>query len=110
MTIEHHADAILRAAGMTLTIETLAEAIHNGRSGIPWKATSQQDLSFRDARSVLTAIEQAGCVIVPMEATPEMQSKLQDVFDRYEIFTADAAGVWAALLSAAPKIQHSEGE
>lgn len=37
-------------------VDTIAKAIHEARSPIPWEVTSQQDLAHRDARAALSAM------------------------------------------------------
>lgn len=87
---------------MTLSLDQLAEAIHTARSGIPWEVTSQQDLAFRDAHAVLTAIEQAGYVVVPREATEQMIAAGLETNNRFG--KRAMGGIWSAMLQSAPKI------
>ncbi len=71
-------------------------------------------------RSLLTAIEQAGYVVVPREATTAMQNAAIDVDSRKLGYIAPLGfrcspqqlfeRCYSAMLSAAPKVQHSGGE
>lgn len=112
---------------MTLTIETLAEAMQNavirddegefprlfdllGFSGENKARTVTRSL----AAAVLTAIEQAGYVVVPREATEAMVDAWveadwpeEDGMSQSRRNALAAQADWSAMLSAAPK---SEGE
>lgn len=118
---------------MTLSVETLAEAMQNavirddegefprlldllGFSGENKARTVTRGL----ATAAFTAIEQAGYVVVPREASDEMIQNAWQQIDwilgpdpRPEGCTStfdDVRDAYDAALSAAPKIQHSEGE
>ncbi|WP_200922033.1 hypothetical protein [Novosphingobium sp. Leaf2] len=47
------------AQPVTPDLYAAAKAIHEGRSDIPWEATINQDLAYRDARAALSAAETA---------------------------------------------------
>lgn len=46
--------------------ERVARAIHEGRSGIPWECTSQQDLAYRDANAALSIISEREQALVTL--------------------------------------------
>ncbi|EQA96817.1 hypothetical protein [Sphingobium baderi] len=72
-------------------VELVARAIHDGRSGIPWEITIQQDLAYRDARAALKALR---------EPTPEMVDAGRAYFDG-DFSPMHAENCWSAMLSAA---------
>jgi len=73
-------------------VDLVARAIHDGRSGIPWEITIQQDLAYRDARAALKALR---------EPTPEMVDAGNRTAGREAQWHCSVEEIWSAMLSAA---------
>ncbi len=90
---------------MTLTIETLAEAIMDAWDG----DEPVKDACVTAARNIITAIEQAGYVVVPRKSEPAMcsmgyiVSEFSDYLSDEEV-QSDFSLIWEAMIAAAPKI------
>lgn len=96
-------------------VERMARAIYEQRNGYgctPWniRSRSHRDPYLADAAASLRAIEEAGAVVVPKEATGEMEEGCCDAMANglivdgdYVEFGGDAAQqAWSAMLAASP--------
>ncbi len=96
---------IKRENEMTLTIETLAGAIMDAWDG----DEPVKDACATAARNIITAIEQAGYVVAPKDATPEMRMAGRNAALLYRGHPAQDYSVtfgpaWSAMIAAAPEI------
>lgn len=56
----------------------------------------------------LTAMENAGCVVMPREVTEEMEAAHYDAHVKSKMVMADVPEIWTAMLSASPYVKEAE--
>ncbi len=87
-------------------IEAVAREIFFGDGGDPtaWDKVRVRELYLSNARAALSAIEANGYRVVPVEPTQEMAEKARNAIYDSAPSTIRARSVYAAMLSAAPKL------
>ena len=93
----------MKPSNRTELVEVMARAINGGLEGPvnnqdATRQMRQWNLALALAADALTALEQAGCAVVPVEATEEMC----DAGDMADGWMDDSEPVYTAMLKAGP--------